>query len=282
MSVVGPTMKLLDLYCGSGGAAMGYYRAGFTEIVGVDIEPQPNYPFTFVQADALEYLAAHWQEYDAFHASPVCKGYTIMHNLPWLRDKVYPLQILPTREMFKAIHAESGKPWMIENVMGARWGAKGLKKRGLEAHGMQAGWLCGLMFNLPMYRHRLFESSFFWMAPAHPKHQYRIRLGNQLAGRARDFVFPTPNPRSERAVYGGTKRGLPGQMAGLNLTHFSGAKDKRGGPLPKSKDGQFGAAWRSTAAAMGVDWMDRNGLTQAIPPVYTEYIGAALLKEMKP
>jgi len=160
---------------------MGYSRAGFTDIVGVDIVAQPHYPFAFVQADAFEYLAAHWQEFDAFHASPVCKGYTVMHNLPWLRDKVYPLQILPIREAFQAI----GKPYVIENVMGARWGAKGLAKRGLQAHGMQAGWLCGTMFGLPLYRHRLFETNWAWLAPGHPKHNFVIQPGRYF-GRAGD------------------------------------------------------------------------------------------------
>jgi len=69
-------MKLLDLFCGAGGAAVGYHRAGFDEIVGVDIRPQKNYPFAFVQADALEYLAEHAHEFDAIHASPPCQAYS--------------------------------------------------------------------------------------------------------------------------------------------------------------------------------------------------------------
>jgi len=62
--------RLLDLFCGAGGAAMGYHRAGFEEIVGVDIAPQKNYPFEFVQADAVEYVAEHGHKFDAIHASP--------------------------------------------------------------------------------------------------------------------------------------------------------------------------------------------------------------------
>lgn len=224
--------RLLDLYCGAGGAAVGYSRAGFDDITGVDIAPQPHYPFHFIQADALEYLSAHWQEYDAFHASPVCKGYSIMNNLPWLRGREYPYQILPTREMFQGIAAESGKPWVIENVYAARWGSKVLTERGLEAHGMQAGWLCGLMFRLPLYRHRLFESNFFWMQPGHPTHRRRIFAGSWLAGRARDIVF---------------------------------------------SDQPAGKGWRKAAAGMGIDWMIRDELTQAIPPVYTEYVGKKML-----
>ena len=93
-----PMPRLLDLFCGAGGAAMGYHRAGFTEIVGVDIKPQPRYLFRFVQADALA-PAIDFTGFDLIHASPPCQDYSIMRNLPWLRHKTYPLLIEPVREL---------------------------------------------------------------------------------------------------------------------------------------------------------------------------------------
>ena len=278
---------------------MGYSRAGF-EVVGVDLDPQPHYPFEFYQADAFEYLAEHWQEFDCIHGSPVCKGYSVMNNLPWFKDKVYPLQILPLREALNAI----GKPYVIENVMGARWGAKGLKKRGLEAHGMKAGWLCGTMFGLPFYRHRLFETNWFWMQPGHPKHQHRIRAGTSMAGRARDIVFiPTKSGNfdpywREHHRKGGT---FPHSYAdGNRVTAIpKGNFDKwraSGDPmaalmgkmatLGKWQNGTQVAGvgvghakgWRLAAEAMGIDWMKQEELTQAIPPAYTFWLGNELMR----
>ncbi len=286
-------MRLLDLFCGAGGAARGYQLAGFY-VVGVDIRPQPRYVGDeFVQADALEYLEEYGRDFDAIHASPPCQGYSIMNKLPWLRGREYPLLILPCMEMLEAL----GKPYVLENVMGARHGAKGLKKRGLEAHGLQAGWLCGTMFGLPFYRHRLFATNWLWLAPEHPKHMLNL------------------HPRAERYVYGGTVKGLPGGAGGLDirprtlsqqaalasadsrgLETWPGRRDQRAGLTPRQGYEHVGGinawcaksnqamghngpakGWRLAAEAMGIDWMKRAELTQAIPPAYTEFIGRQLM-----
>jgi DNA (cytosine-5)-methyltransferase 1 len=168
--------RVLDLFCGAGGAAMGLHRAWpDAEIVGVDIKPQPRYPFKFVQADAMEFPLGG---FDFIWASPPCQGYSIMRKLPWLRHKTYPLLIAPTRERLIA----TGTPYCIENVMGAKW-------RRTSPEGMQAGWLCGTMFGLQFFRHRLLETSFLWLQPYHPTHNGIVRNGRKLGARARDIVF---------------------------------------------------------------------------------------------
>lgn len=167
-------LRLLDLFCGAGGSAVGYHRAGFTEIVGVDLRPQPRYPFAFVQADAMTYPL---DGFDAIHASPPCQGYSIMRNLPWLRDREYPLLIGPIRERLQS----AGIPYVIENVAGARRSAK-------HPDGLRAGWLCGSMLGLPIFRHRYFETSFLWLQPFHVPHDSVIKPGRMLGSRARDVV----------------------------------------------------------------------------------------------
>lgn len=105
--------RLLDLFCGAGGAAMGYHRAGF-DVVGVDIKPQKHYPFEFHQGDALEYVAAHGHEYDVIHASPPCQGYSEETPLEYRGN--HPRMIGAVRDALQKI----GKPYIIENVDGAR------------------------------------------------------------------------------------------------------------------------------------------------------------------
>src|SRR5262245_25485587 len=77
--------RLLDLVCWAGGAATGYHRAGF-DVVGVDNRPRSNYPFDLVQADALEYLAAHGREFDAIHASPPCQRFSVANYIHGRQD----------------------------------------------------------------------------------------------------------------------------------------------------------------------------------------------------
>jgi DNA (cytosine-5)-methyltransferase 1 len=130
---------------------MGYHRAGF-EVVGVDIEPQPNYPFEFHQADALEYLRDHGHKFDAIHASPPCQGYSISRNNGCHADA--PRLIGVTRDALRKI----GKPFVIENVGGA--------VSALESPAT----LCGASFGLgasgmDLPRHRLFETNWFLLVP---------------------------------------------------------------------------------------------------------------------
>ena len=157
---------LLDLFCGAGGAAMGYHRAGF-DVIGVDIKPQPRYPFRFVQADAMTYPL---DGFDAIHASPPCQDHSVMsgqqgkHGTGWM--------LAAMRERLLAQPA----PWVIENVPGAPMRADFL--------------LCGEMFGLRTLRHRRFEvdpriAAMLAVAP-HPKHRRRsvtrARIASLAAG----------------------------------------------------------------------------------------------------
>lgn len=136
--------RLLDLFCGAGGAGMGYHRAGF-EVVGVDIEPQKHYPFEFHQADALEYVAEHGHEFDAIHASPPCQRWSKCTPVEYKR--AYPDLIGVTRAALVA----TGKPYVIENVEEARH---------LLINPIK---VCGSTLGLNLFRHRYFEISAFWL-----------------------------------------------------------------------------------------------------------------------
>lgn len=136
--------KLLDLFCGAGGAAMGYYRAGF-EVIGVDIQPQPRYPFEFHRCDWKEFLDLHWQRFDAFHASPPCQGYSVTKSLS---KSHAPLLIGEVRDRL----SQTGKPYIIENVVGAR------------ADMVNPITLRGNQFGLGVIRDRLFEVNPFLLS----------------------------------------------------------------------------------------------------------------------
>jgi DNA (cytosine-5)-methyltransferase 1 len=203
--------KLLDLFCCQGGASAGYVAAGF-DVVGVDIDPQPRYPYEFVQADAIEYLAGHSGEFDAIHGSPPCQRFT---NAQRIMKNEHPDFITPYRELVR----QSGKPYVIENVVGSP----------LEDPIV----LCGAMFGLRTYRHRLFESNADLKAPEHPEHVARVtKMGRRLV--EGEFMHVVGN--------------------------FTGVAEGR--------------------EIMGMPWASRDGLREAIPPAYAEFVGKQLLEKL--
>lgn len=145
--------RLLDLFCGAGGCSEGYHRAGF-EVVGVDIEPQPNYPFPFYRHDALKVLEnlardghALGRYFDGIHASPPCQHASALSWHSQNRHIEYPRLIEPTRDLLQAI----GLPYVIKNVVGAAM--------------VEPVTICGASMALDLKRHRLFECSFDVMVP---------------------------------------------------------------------------------------------------------------------
>lgn len=204
---------LLDLFSGAGGCACGYQRAGF-HVTGVDIKPQKNYcGDEFVQADALEYVAAHGScnchAFDVIHASPPCQGYSRSRTL---QGNSHPMLIESVRELLKA----TGKPYVIENVKGAPL--------------INPVLLVGSMFGLMTMRPRLFECSF----PV-------------------PFVLAPP-PAAKHSELGMPP--VDGQYIHV-VGHFSGVE--------------------YASKAMGISWMTQGELAQAIPPIYTQWIGQHLM-----
>lgn len=146
---------LLDLYCGAGGAAMGYHEAGF-DVVGFDIAPMPRYPFEFHKRDAIEVLrdAAFLARFDAIHASPTCQTRTRVTEWRGSRGN-HPDLLTPTLRLLEA----QPLPWVVENVPEAAWDGT-----------MRADYtLCGTQFGLDVKRHRVFQrgnwSSFALLSP---------------------------------------------------------------------------------------------------------------------
>lgn len=144
---------------------MGLHRAWpDAEIVGVDIKPQPRYPFKFIQADAMQYaqfgdISAPWSpsRADFIWSSPPCQAWSAMQRCNYAR-KEHPKHITELRKILDRI----GKPYVIENVPGAP-----IRRPTV---------LCGLMFGLRVLRHRLFETSFSLLAPAHITHPRQSKV----------------------------------------------------------------------------------------------------------
>jgi DNA (cytosine-5)-methyltransferase 1 len=282
--------RLLDLYCGAGGASMGYHLAGF-DVEGVDIAKQPHYPFVFHQADAVTFLRENAHRFDAFAASPPCQAHSVLRSLH--KHKVY-LDLIPeTREALRA----TGKLYVIENVMGAPL--------------RDAVMLCGTMFGLrtscgaELRRHRLFETN--WFVGLMPRCQHYSGVisihGDHPRDRSiRQYERVTEDGHERYptiSVIGSHARGGPsgptpnskGKLARRSLTVTGHTcVDNRGrgrtvsvtGSTPQQnvERNKIRETFPVSAAreAMGIDWMVMKDLSQAIPPAYTEFLGRRLLE----
>ena len=221
--------RLLDLFCCRGGGAMGYYRAGW-EVVGVDINPQPLYPFEFIQDDALELL--HWitagsggpywlRDFDAIHASPPCQFATVYgNNAAHVKDD-HPNLIPRTRELLWA----TGLPYVIENVEGARHEL------------LEPAKICGTGLGIRVRRHRYFETN--WPLESVPCNH----------GLFKERIFPGSSNR-------------PNGRTVMNV-------------------GEYRVPLETQREVMEMPWSDLHGISQAIPPAYTEHIGRQLLTHVR-
>ena len=232
--------RLLDLFCCQGGAGMGYSRAGF-EVVGVDIDPQPNYPFEFHRADAIPLIAflleggyipgSNWylEDFAAIHASPPCQFKTQMAAAH--RNRGFDSQpdlLTPARAQLREI----GKPYVIENVVGA----KGSMEATLALHGG--------MFGLGIHRPRLFESNVLILAPRAP-------LADRPVG-----VYGERPQRNYSTRQNGNMTGKRSEF-------------RRARTVEEARE------------LMGMPWADWHGCKEAVPPAYTEFIGSQLLAELE-
>ena len=200
---------LLDLFCGIGGAAYGYWTAGF-DVLGVDVVAQPDYPFEFVQADAMTFPL---DGYDVVHASPPCKAHTAL----WHRYKA-PHDDLLTPTLARL--AEHDGVWIVENVVGAPMPTASVV-------------VCGSAFGLPVRRHRLFASNVVLRGAA-----LRARDATRTGRRVRQRRYLDPHRAGRRRYEGRRCRCGPRARRALDVR--------------------------------------QAGLSQAIPPAYTTFLGAQL------
>jgi DNA (cytosine-5)-methyltransferase 1 len=208
-------MKLLDLYCGVGGASAGYAAAGF-EVHGVDLKHGKRYPYIYLRADVLDVLQDDnfIQQFDVIHASPPCQTHSITQHLRNAQGKTTSkVDLIPQT---RAALIASGKPYIIENVPGSPL--------------INPVQLCGSSFNLKVRRHRLFESNMPIKGTG---------CNHKAQGRP-------------IGVYGSLNDQIPN--GGKTAVNIAEARQ-----------------------AMGIDWAIWTELVEAIPPVYTDYLGAQIV-----
>lgn len=213
--------RLLDLFCGAGGSGVGYHRAGF-DVVGVDIEPQPRYPFEFIQADAFKVLSNGafeeiWWDVSVIHASPPCHDHSSLAGITGKNG---------THWLLATTHGQCdriGLPFVIENVG--------------RANMPNSVTLCGSSFGLGVRRHRKFivSPSLILVPPC----------AHHLQPEPLDVTGGGPSRVGRERSGGGVSR------------------------KPRNVE--------EAGNAMGIDWMTRAELNQAVPPAFTEYIGLQLL-----
>ena len=204
-------MKLLDLFCGVGGASVGYAQAGF-EVHGVDLKHGKRYPFTYLRADVLDIFKddAFINQFDVIHASPPCQTHSITQHLRKAQGKsTKKLDLIPET---RAALIASGKPYIIENVPGSPL--------------INPIQLCGSSFGLKVRRHRLFESNL-------------SLIGSECLHKEQGRPV---------GVYGSLRDDIP-----------------HGGKTADSID--------QAREAMGISWAIWSELVEAIPPLYTSYLG---------
>ncbi len=249
--------RALDLFCCGGGASMGLHCAGF-DVTGVDINPQPHYPFRFVHADATAPPFA-LDSFDFVWASPPCQAFSVLRHLTASQAasanrpaREYPNLIPQVRAMLAA----SGVPYAIENVERA------------PLDGPNVILLCGTMFGLQtrdgsalLRRHRKFETSF--QIPLRPQcnHRRKSLTVISICGYGSPRVWDSCRDLRQRDKFITVTGNTPQRQVKYNSVRET-------------------YSIHDARAAMGIDWLPMRWLSQAVPPAYSEFIGREALRSM--